>query len=190
MEEDKKLKSELTGYVINDPQYGVVFIGEDADTKTNRIRQVQISSQSLSTLKLFKDGGFELCSSASAKVADNICSNAQDGLMIKGSNIILEATDQISLSARSIKLHSTGEDKTLILRSNGNIEVDAADDVRIESANVAIGARYKMFVGTAGPFILRGKGGVTIIEPKSKLIPTSVRDVVDKVLEQVFPEYF
>lgn len=181
--------SKLTGYVINDPKYGTVFIGEDKDT--DRIRQVQISSQSLATLKLFKDGGFELVSSASAKLGDNICSNSKDGLFIKGNNINLDAgSGEITLSARSIRLHSTGEDQTLVLRSNGDIEIDAEDNIRIEGSQVALGAKYKMFVGTVGPFILRGKGGVTITEPKTKLIPTSVRDVVDMVLAQVFPEYF
>lgn len=181
--------STLTGYVINDPKYGTIFIGEDIDTE--RVRQIQISSQSLATLKLFQDGGFELCSSSSATKADNICSNSKDGLAIKANNIFLDAGNgEISLSARSIKLHSTGEDRTLVLRSNGNIEIDTADDLRMEAANIAIGSKYKMFIGTVGPFILRGKGGVTIVEPKTKLIPTSVNDVVDLVLSQVFPEYF
>ena len=181
--------STLTGYVINDPKYGTIFIGED--TNTQRLRQIQISSQSLATLKLFKDGGFELCSSSSATLADNICSNSTHGLAIKGNNIFLDAGNgEISLSARSIKLHSTGEDKTLVIRSNGNIEIDSADDLRMEAGNIAVGAKYKMFIGTCGPFILRGKGGVTIVEPKTKLIPTSVNDVVNLVLQQVFPEYF
>lgn len=181
--------STLTGYVINDPKYGTVFIGEDLDT--NRVRQVQISSQSLATLKLFKDGGFELCSSASSTLADNICSNANDGLMIKGRNIFLDAGNgEISLSARSIKIYSTGEDKTLVIRSNGDIELDTADHIRIEGSNVAIGAKYKMFIGSVGAMILRSKGGISLIEPKTKLIPTSVNDFVNIVLSQVFPEYF
>lgn len=186
---DNRNFSELTGYVINDPKYGTIFIGEDTDT--NRKRQIQITSQSLATLKLFSDGGFELVSSSSATLGDNICSNAKDGLYISGKNIHLDAgTGDITLSARSIRLHSTGEDETLVLRSNGDIEIDAEDNIRMEGSQVALGAKYKMFVGTNGPFMLRGKGGVTIVEPKTKLIPTSVSEVVDIVLAQVFPEYF
>ena len=50
---EKPGEKDLPGYVINDPQYGSVFIGENEAAK--RTRQVEVHSQSGAHLKLFKD---------------------------------------------------------------------------------------------------------------------------------------
>lgn len=182
------------GYVINDPDYGTISIGKDS--KVNRPRQIQISSASLAALRLFEDGGFELRSNAGGKKQkpDNILSQSKLGLHIRstGDEIVIDAgSGTIRLTARDIILEATGSDAGGVsILSNNNINIDAADNIGIEGSQVAIGAKYKMFIGTGGPFILRGKGGVSIVEPKNKLIPTTISEVTDKVLSFVFPEYF
>lgn len=190
-----------SGYVYNDKDYGSIFIGKDDKSgKTDRIRQVQVASASLASIKLYDDGGFEISSSKGDKEqkADSIFSQSQQGLHIisRGSSesgeIVIDAgPGTIRLVARDIVLEATGsESGGISLFSNNNITIDAADNIGIEGSQVAIGAKYRMLVGTAGPFILRGKGGVNIVEPKTKLIPTTISSVVDSVLNLVFPEYF
>lgn len=183
-----------SGYVINDPQYGTISIGKDNEVK--RPRQVQISSASLAALKLFDDGGFELRSTNGGENSkgDAIVSNSKDGFSITstGKGIFIDANKgSLTIRAKDIVLLADGDDSEGIsIFSHNHIKLDAADNISIEGSQVAIGARYKMMIGTAGPLFMRGKGGVTITEPSSKLIPTSVSDVADKILQFVFPEYF
>lgn len=183
------------GYIINDPDYGTISIGRDKDTE--RPRQVQISSASAAAIRLFEDGGFEIRSAQGGEEQkpDNILSQSKLGLHIvtKGDEIVINAgkTGTIKFSARDIILEATGSDAGgITLRSNNNVTIDAADNISIEGSQVAVGAKYKMFIGTSGPFILRGRGGVSIIEPKTSLIPKTISDVTDKVLSLIFPEYF
>lgn len=179
------------GYVVNDPDYGTITIGKGSENA-----QINVCSTSLASLRLFDDGHFQLASGdgGDKQVSDSILSHSPHGLHIKNTKkdgeIVLEATT-IRLSARDIILDATGTDaEGISILSNQHIKIDATDNISIEGSQVAIGAKYKMFIGTGGPFILRGRGGVSIIEPKEKLIPTSINDVVDKVLSLVFPEYF
>ena len=186
--------SSTKGYVINDPDYGTIAIGKDNGVE--RPRQVQITSSSLAALRLFDDGGFELRSNkgGNEQKPDNIYSQSKLGLHIKstGDEIVIDAgSGTIRLAARDIILDASGSDSGGIsILSNQHITIDAADNISMEGSQVAIGAKYKMFIGTAGPFILRGRGGVSIIEPKNKLIPTTINDIADQVLNFVFPEYF
>lgn len=66
------------GYVINDGDYGTIFIGEDKETV--RKRQIEIHSASDAAVKLFQDGGFEIQSQPTSKLADNILSQSKEGL--------------------------------------------------------------------------------------------------------------
>lgn len=181
----KPEEQEKTGYTLCDPQNGTLFIGES--TEKGRLRQCELHSTSGAHLKLFKDGGFELHSSA-CDIADNIDSNAKDGLNIKstGKNLRIDAGNGIlTLAAREIRFESTAADEAFVFRSAQNIIIEAGDSVRINAANVAIGARNKLILASKGPIYMKGTGGVTIIEPKSALIPTSLGEFVDKLIETV-----
>ena len=73
----------------------------------------------------------------------------------------------------------------MVIRSAQNIIIEAGDSVKINAANVAIGARNKLLLASKGALYMRGIGGVTIIEPKASLIPTNLGDFVDKIIETV-----
>jgi hypothetical protein len=176
---EKPGEKDLPGYVINDPQYGSVFIGENEAAK--RTRQVEVHSQSGAHLKLFKDGGFELHGQP-CDTADNISSNAVHGLNIKGNNLRLDAGNgTLTLAARIIRFESTASDETLVIRSSNNIAIEANDTVRISAANIILGARNKLLLGSKGPTYIKGNGGVTIIEPRSALIPKNLGELVEKL---------
>lgn len=183
------MSSPQPGYVFNDSKFGSLFIGSDKGTKVKRPRQVELHSASNAHLKLFDDGGFELTSNPTARECDNINSNSKDGLLIQGNNIRLDARGgELTLAARVIRFESSASDQTLVLRSSNNIEIEAADTVRICASNIAIGAKNKLILSSKGPTYLRGTGGVTIIEPRSKLIPTSLGELVDKIIETILPD--
>jgi hypothetical protein len=179
----KPEEQEKTGYTLCDPQNGTLFIGES--TEKGRLRQCELHSTSGAHIKFFKDGGFEVHSNP-GDGADNIDSNQKEGLNIKSSgDLRIDSAGVLTLKAREIRFESSAADEAFIFRSSQNIIIEAGDSVRINAANVAIGARNKLILASKGPIYMKGNGGVTIIEPKSALIPTSLGDFVDKLIETV-----
>lgn len=189
-----KPKSDQTGYVFSDPQDGILIIGKDS---SGRPRQIELSSQALSALRLFADGGFELRSNPSATKKDNIFSQSKEGLAIHSSaigetpgiGINISASGDITLEGRSIILRANGSDG-ITIDSQSQITVSAGDNIKIEGSNVGVAARNKMLIASKGLLNIRGNGGVIITEPKEKLIPTSFSDIIKKAFQFMFPEYF
>ena len=179
-------EKEVTGFVISDPKDGTLFIGESVSKE--RTRQVELHSASGAHLKLFKDGGFELSGQPNDD-GDNIASRSNKGLFIKaegGGGVKIDAgTGVLTLAAREIRYECTAADEPMVIRSGQNIIIEAADSVKINAANVAIGARNKLLLASKGAIYMKGTGGVTIIEPKAALIPTNLGDFVDKIIETV-----
>jgi hypothetical protein len=188
----KKPKPQPTGYVFNDPQDGTIFIGKDPDSK--RPRQIELTSQSLGCIRLFGDGGFDIRSNSSAQKKDNIISNSKDGLGIysNGKGIHIDAGNgELTITARSIVINATGSDEGgVTIRSNQNIDLDAADHVKIEGSNVAIASRNKLLLTSKGFLNIRGIGGVLITEPKQTLLPTSIGSVITQTFSSILPGFF
>lgn len=175
------------GYVINDGDYGTIFIGEDSGTE--RKRQVEIHAASDSCIKLYKDGGFDIQSQPSSKIADNILSQSKNGLCIKstGDGIRIEAANgEITFSARTIRFESSGSDQNLIIRSNGNLQLEAGDTLKLDASVVAIGSRNKTLLRSAGPIYMNSPVGISIIEPKVSLIPKNILQVVQSLSTNLF----
>jgi uncharacterized protein (DUF2345 family) len=187
----KKPKPSPKGYVLNDPQSGSFVIGPN---EGERPRQVEIQSQSLGCIRLFDDGGFHIRSHTNAVTKDNIESNATDGLAIycAGQGIAIEAPKgSITLKAKDIVIESTGtDDPGITFRSATNINIKSADNLKLEGSSTTIGATNKMVIASKGLLIIRGNGGVIISEPKSKLLPTSVNDLLNTLISVALPGYF
>ena len=178
-------EKESVGYSCDDPKSGSLFIAESVEK--GRTRQVELHSASGAHLKLYKDGGFEL-SGESNDTADNIISKSKEGLLIsaEGGGVKIDAGNGIlTLAAREIRYECSAADEPMVIRSGQNIIIEAADSVKINAANVAIGARNKLLLASKGAIYMKGTGGVTIIEPKAALIPTNLGDFVDKIIETV-----
>jgi len=164
------------GYVINDGDYGTIFIGEDKETV--RTRQIELHSASDASIKLFKDGGFEIQSQSTAKQADNIASNAKEGLAIKAKNIRLSADGEVTISARSIKFESTGSDTPFIIRSGQNMELYANNTIKVDGSVVGIGARTRMLFRSPGPIRMFTDAGFSCVEPTASLVPQTLLNSV------------
>lgn len=187
-------KPDNVGFVIGDPQSGAIIIGKDE--KVDRKREIQINSRSLAAIKLFDDGGFQIRSNDSGiktQEKDEIYSNGPEGLVITATNgnvNISAPLGEITLQARAIRLKSTGSNKEDVLRisSDSDVSITAIDDIRIASDQLAIGAKSKAIFASGGSLNICGRGGVSITEPKTKLIPTSTKDFLEKLINTVFPE--
>jgi hypothetical protein len=178
------------GYVINDSQYGSIYIGEDS--ADHRQRQVELHSASDAAVKLFKDGGFEISSQPTAKLKDNILSRAKNGLTIvsesdlNGGITIDAGSGEITLRARSIKFESTANDRPMVIRSEHNLNIEAGDTLKIKGDVVAIGAETRMLLRSPGPIYINSDAGVTIIEPKISLAPTNLLSFVQSLATNIF----
>ena len=178
-----------TGFVLNDAADGTIFIGKDEGV--SRTRQIEIHATSNACIKLFEDGGFEIQGQGGAKFADNISSTCKDGLVIKGKNIRLDAgTGEITLAARGIRYESSGHDQNLVISSKGNLDIRANDTIKIDGSVVAIGARTRMAIASKGSIYVKSNGRFTVIEPQTKLIPTSLADFTNILFQNLFPNYF
>jgi len=173
------------GYVINDANYGTIFIGEDTPDK--RQRQIELHAASNACLKLFKDGGFEIQSQPSATKADNILSQSKDGLVVKANNIRFDAGNgEITLSARTIRFESSGSDQNLVIRSKGNLQLEANDTIKLDGSVVAVGARTRMLLRSPGPIYINSNAGVSIVEPKVSLCPSNLLSIVQTLATNLF----
>lgn len=187
---DKPYQHPKNGYVINDSEYGSIFIGEDG--ADHRQRHVEIHSASDAAIKLFKDGGFEIQSQPSAKLKDNILSRSKEGLAIisecnlDGGITIDAGSGEITLRARSIRFESSGNDRTMVIRSESNLNIEAADTLKIKSDVVAIGAEARMLLRSPGPIYINSNAGVSIVEPKISLCPANLLQVVQTLATNLF----
>ena len=175
-----------TGFVFNDPEFGSIYIGED---DSNRKRQVQISSASGATVKLFENGGFEIQSQKPSKdddLADHIVSRQSQGLKIvseNGGDIDIRTEGKFTVKASEIAFEATNQKSDFIIKSNSNIRMDAGDTLKITGSNVGIGARNKM--------VIRSRGGIftsditSISSGNSPLIPTSLSGLFNKIVENL-----
>jgi len=178
-----KSKPPSKGYVINDPKHGSVFIGSEPDGTVNRKRQIAMHSASNASVKLFEDGGFEIASQPGS-LTDNINSESPKGLAIKGRNIYLDAGNgTVTINARSIVLESTGSDQSIRIGSNGNIDIEAGDTLKLKGSVTAVVANTRMFLLSKGSLYGRG-ASVNIVEKKTKLIPTSLNDIIQLAIDQ------
>lgn len=185
----KEYQEPQVGFVLNDAADGTIFIGTDEGV--TRPRQIEIHATSNACIKLFEDGGFEIQGQAGGKFADNISSTCKDGLVIRGKNIRLDAGNgELTFAARSIRYESSGHDQNLVISSKGNLDIRANDTVRIDGSVVAVGARTRMAIGCRGSIYVKANGGFTVIEPKTKLIPTSLSDFTNILFQNLFPNYF
>lgn len=182
-------KEPQVGFVLNDSDSGTIFIGKDEGV--TRTREIEIHATSNACIKLFEDGGFEIQGQGGAKFADNISSTCKDGLVIKGKNIRLDAgTGEITLAARGIRYESSGHDQNLVISSKGNIDIRANDTIKIDGSVVAIGAKTRMALASKGSIYIKANGRFTVIEPQTKLIPTSLADFTNILFQNLFPNYF
>ena len=170
------------GLVFYDRDSGVLIIGKD---DLDRVREIQLSSSSGASLKLFKDGAFEILSQPSSILADNITSKSQHGLKIySNGDLNIQSEGKITLKGTQVIIENTSSKDDLVLKNeNGGIRIEAENNLGIKGKNIAISATRNCVMRSNGNVYIVSEGGqIFIVEPKSKLIPSSILDVVNKVL--------
>lgn len=170
--------------IINTPEDGYLRIGRRTEEKVDRADQVKLAAGSGASLRIFKDGGWELRGVDQKNAAGS-------SLMNKGeSPLTIYSEGDVNITAtNNIKMKTVTGNITLdaaedvIINSRKDTRIDADRNVKIISTNYALDAAQNIFSRARGWHLIVGNP-VYVYEKKTKLIPTSINDVVDSLIEQ------
>tara|TARA_B100001113_G_C21049934_1_gene596278 strand:+ start:495 stop:1046 length:552 start_codon:yes stop_codon:yes gene_type:complete len=170
--------------IVNTPEDGFLRIGKSTDDRKLRHDQVQLGSGSGSSLRLFEDGGWELRSTENKKGC-NLIAKGEGGLYIKSEgDFVIDAGKTFRVTAQNIVMEATGA-------TNGDITLNATRDIMLDADNNVKAFGTKCVVSASDTLVSHSKGWnlivgnpVFVYEKKTKLIPTSINDVVKGVLDQ------
>lgn len=170
--------------IVNNPEHGFLEIGEEDDDKCLRKHHVQLGGGTGAALHIYKDGGWCLW----GKQNEKGCSIIQEGdgpiNITSDGDINIEAKGDISMRGKNIILETLASDGDIVLNSKHNIRLDADNNTTIIGTNITTRASHNMLSHSDGWNIISGNP-VFFLERKSKLIPTSVADLVNTLLGEL-----
>ena len=172
-------------HIINHPESGQIRIGEEDDPATLRIAEVAVNSGSAASFRLFKDGGWEI-QATDNKNGSNLIQRGAGPINISSEgDLNIDVDGTFSVKAKNIYMDALGgEDPKkpggdIALTAMHNFKVEAKNNVNIiGKGNVTVQASDKLILHSFGWSILIGQV-VRIHEPKSKLIPGSLKSYID-----------
>jgi len=190
MAKEKKDKSKIPPIIINHNESGHIIMGaEGKDSK--RPRDIGLyASKSDNHLRLFRDGGFELQSSATADPKDGK-RNQKDGSQIIQSctdapltitsegdiNIVCKRT--FSVKAERIQLTSYADDGVGVnVNAESDIRISAGRDYIVTAENVTHDAKERILSHSEGWTILIGQC-IRLHEPITKICPAFMREYIE-----------
>ena len=155
--------------IVTNPEDGFLRIGMEKGTQ-KRKSQVQLASGSAASLRLFKDGGWELKSQTNS-TGSNILQKGSGPLSIKSEgDIKIECDGTFSVKAKDIVMETTVPDGDIVLNAKHDFRVDAKNYAIIMAKDVTLDAKNKLFCFSENMAYLVGSY-VRIHEPTSQLIP-------------------
>ena len=171
--------------IFNHPEDGFIRVGVQTADRITRKSQVQVAAGNGSSLRIFKDGGWELRAVDNEK-GSNIFQQGEGPLNIYSDGDI-NVNCKVSSQSRQQRLQwrpFDPEDGNIVLNSNKNIRLDADNNLHALGTNVVIKADNKILSHSVGMNIVAGNP-VIIYEKKMKIIPTGLADIVDILLDQI-----
>lgn len=168
---------------IHNPTDGFLEIGEEDDAKILRKHHVQLGGGTGAALHIYKDGGWCLWAKSNDKGSTLIQEGSGPLNITSDGDINIDAKGDLSLRAKNIIMETTTSDGDVVINSKHNIRLDASNNVTILGTNVTTKAFYTMLNVSDGWNIISGNP-VYFYEPKTKLIPTSIADVVNTLLAE------
>jgi len=169
---------------IHNPEHGFLEIGEETDAKVLRKHHVQLGGGTGAALHIYKDGGWCLWAKNNELGSSLIQEGSGPISITSDGDINLEAKGDISMKARNIIMQTTASDGDVVINSKHNIRLDADNNVTILGTNVTTKAFYNMLQVSDGWNIISGNP-IFLHEQKTKLIPTSVADIVNTLLGEI-----
>ena len=183
--EKPKGKTKVPPISIQHAECGHLTFGDEKDKETGRPRDVGLYGGDSQKLRLFRDGGFELCSSESQGVnkikgslINQVCNNGFLTINSEG-DIKIRAKNKLTLEADLIEIRSTNasEDGITMLAEH-DIKIRANNNTIITSDNITIDAKERIVSHSEGWQILIGQC-IRLHEPQTKICPAFMREYID-----------
>ena len=183
--EKPKGKTKVPPIVIQHSECGHLTFGDEKDKETGRPRDVGLYGGDSQKLRLFRDGGFELCSSESqganqtkGSLINQVCNNGFLTINSEG-DITIRAKNKLILNADLIEIQSTNasEDGITMLAEH-DIKIRANNNTIITSDNITIDAKERILSHSEGWQILIGQC-IRLHEPQTKICPAFMREYID-----------
>ena len=183
---EPKDKTKVPPIIIQHSECGHLTFGEEKDGDTQRKRDVGLYGGESNSLRLFRDGGFELRSSENEKTANQtkgssimqVCNNAPLTIDSEG-NITIRAKNKLILKADLVEIESTNasEDGVTIIAEH-DIKLRAKNNTIITSDNITIDAKERIVSHSEGWQILIGQC-IRLHEPQTKMCPAFMREYIE-----------
>ena len=182
-------KTKVPPIVIQHAECGHLTFGDEKDKETGRPRDVGLYGGDSQKLRLFRDGGFELCSSESqganqtkGSLINQVCNNGFLTINSEG-DITIRAKNKLILNADLIEIQSTNasEDGITMLAEH-DIKIRANNNTIITSDNITIDAKERILSHSEGWQILIGQC-IRLHEPQTKICPAFMREYIDGQLK-------
>lgn len=170
--------------VVSNPEHGFLDIGEEDNDKVLRKHHVQLSGGTGAALHIYKDGGWALWSADNEKGSNLIQEGSGPINILSDGDINIEAKGDISMRGRNIVMETTSTEGDIVLNAKHNVRLDADNNVTVIGMNVTTRASHNMLHYSDGWNIIRGTP-IFFLERKTKLIPTSVSDLVNTLLGEL-----
>ena len=174
--------------IINTPEDGFLRVGLTTDT-TSRPDQVQLAGGCGASLRIFDDGGWELRSvnkpGKENKKGCNIIARGPGGLhILSDSDINIDAKGSFNVTAKQINMTTTGaDDGDFTVHAKRDIMLDADNNSKTLATNCVISATETLITHSGG-ITFHMANPVYVYEKKSKLIPSSIRTLVESISKQ------
>lgn len=170
--------------IFNHAEDGFVRVGIETSDRVTRKSQVQVASGNGASLRIFKDGGWELRATANDK-GSNLFQRGEGPLNIySDGDININCKGEFSVKAKSIAMETTDADGSVVVNAKKNIRLDADNNVTVLGTNIVTKGSGKILTTCDGMHVLAGNP-IIVYEKKAKLIPTGIADLVDTLLENV-----
>jgi len=156
--------------IVTNPEDGFLRIGMEKNTPLRK-SQVQLASGSAASLRLFKDGGWELKSQYNS-TGSNIIQKGTGPLNIKSEgDLNIDVDGTFNLKAKDIVMETTHADVgDIVLNPKHDFRLDAKNYVILMGKDITLDAKSKLILYSDDMSYLVGRY-VRIHEPTSQLIP-------------------
>jgi hypothetical protein len=163
------------------PEDGFLQFGEERDGEITRKKNCQLAGGSGASLRVFKDGGWELRASPN-DLGSNILQRGTGPLNIySDGDLKIECKEKLTLRAKDIVMESTGTKGDIIARPNNDFRVEARNNIKMTGTMGAMICDHRLILASKGAVFVRGNP-IRFVEPRSKLIPTSFNDFIEEAI--------
>ena len=164
-------------------------MGDEKDDNVKRPRDISLAGGSANSLRLYKDGGFELRSSddqgEQKTLGSTILQACKDGkLIIKSEgDLHIDVAGDLTVSANKIKMEALNASEDGInLKAKHDIRINADNNIIISGDNITIDAKERILSHSEGWTTLIGQC-IRLHEPVTKLCPAPLEDYINKQIE-------